>query len=53
MAALQPLQERYAEIRRDEGYLSQVLREGKERAAAVANATLGRVKGALGFLSAA
>ena len=53
VAALQPLQERYAEIRRDEGYLSQVLREGKERAAAVANATLGRVKGALGFLSAA
>ncbi len=53
VAALQPLQERYAEIRRDEAYLSEVLREGKERAAAVATATLERVKAALGFLPAA
>lgn len=53
VAALQPLQERYAEIRRDEAYLSEVLQEGKERAAAVATATLERVKAALGFLPAA
>lgn len=52
VAALQPLQARYAEIRGDEAYLSQVLREGRERAAAVATATLGRVKAALGFLPA-
>ncbi len=53
VAALQPLQERYVEIRRDEAYLSEVLREGMERAAAVATATLERVKAALGFLTAA
>ncbi len=53
VAALQPLQERYAEIRRDEAYLSKVLRDGKERAATVATATLERVKAALGFLPAA
>jgi tryptophanyl-tRNA synthetase len=50
--ALQPLQARYAEIRAEAGFLNQVLRDGRERAAAVAGATLERVRSALGFLPA-
>jgi tryptophanyl-tRNA synthetase len=50
--ALRPLQESYREIRGEEGFLEQVLRDGRERAAAVAGRTLARVRQALGFLSA-
>ncbi|MCP9773582.1 tryptophan--tRNA ligase [Synechococcus sp. Tobar12-5m-g] len=50
--ALRPLQGRYAEIRAETGYLDQVLREGGDRASAVAGATLQRVRAALGFLAA-
>jgi tryptophanyl-tRNA synthetase len=49
--ALRPLQQRYAELRRDPGHLETVLRDGRERASAVAAATLQRVRVALGFLA--
>jgi len=48
--ALRPLQQRYAELRADRPALEAVLQQGRERAAAVADATLARVKDALGFL---
>jgi tryptophanyl-tRNA synthetase len=51
--ALRPLQERYAAISAETGYLDGVLRRGRERAAAVAGATLERVRDALGFLPTA
>jgi tryptophanyl-tRNA synthetase len=47
--ALRPIQQAYATVRGDRPYLEQVLREGRETAAAVANTTLNRVKSALGF----
>jgi tryptophanyl-tRNA synthetase len=50
--ALRPLQERYGVIRAEAGHLDQVLRDGRERANAVAGATLERVRKALGFLAA-
>jgi tryptophanyl-tRNA synthetase len=49
--ALRPLQERYGALRQDPGTLHRVLEEGRERAGAVAQGTLGRVREALGFLS--
>jgi len=51
--ALRPVQERYAELRRDPAMLLQVLREGGERAGSVAQGTLERVRAALGFLERA
>ena len=48
--ALRPVQARYAELRGDPATLEQVLRSGRQRAAAVAGATLERVRNALGFL---
>ncbi|MCP9799469.1 tryptophan--tRNA ligase [Synechococcus sp. RedBA-s] len=50
--ALRPLQERYEAIRAEPGYLDQVLRSGRERASAVAETTLERVRAAMGFLPA-
>ncbi|MCT0229409.1 tryptophan--tRNA ligase [Synechococcus sp. CS-1324] len=52
VAALRPVQERYGELRAEPGYLDAVLRNGRERAAAVADASLKRVREALGFLEA-
>lgn len=49
IAALQPIQEKYDEIMRDRAYLESVLRDGREKAEAVANDTLTRVKKAMGF----
>jgi tryptophanyl-tRNA synthetase len=49
--ALQPVQERYRELRQDPGALEAVLKQGRERAAMVAEATLERVRAALGFLA--
>jgi tryptophanyl-tRNA synthetase len=46
---LRPLQERYAEIRRDPAYLEGLLRRGAERAETTAQATLKRVKDAVGL----
>jgi tryptophanyl-tRNA synthetase len=50
ISALQPIQAKYKEIVEDSGYLDQVLRDGQQKAEVVANATLARVKNALGFL---
>ncbi|MGK7877345.1 MAG: tryptophan--tRNA ligase [Xenococcaceae cyanobacterium] len=47
---LKPIQERYKEIRDEAGYLDSVLREGRQKAEAVGNQTLSRVKNALGYL---
>ena len=50
--ALRPVQERYAELRADPAALAAVLQAGRERAEAVAEASLQRVRQALGFLGA-
>ncbi|MBD2593811.1 tryptophan--tRNA ligase [Nostoc spongiaeforme FACHB-130] len=47
--ALQPIQEKYQQIMDDKGYLESVLRDGREKAQAVANQTLADVKAALGY----
>jgi tryptophanyl-tRNA synthetase len=48
--ALRPVQERYRELRQDPGAVETVLRQGRLRADQVAQATLQRVREALGFL---
>ena len=48
--ALRPIQERYRQWRGDPASLDQVLETGRERASAVAEATVQRVRDALGFL---
>jgi tryptophanyl-tRNA synthetase len=47
--ALAPVRARRAEYARDPGYVRQVLREGNERAAAIAAATLDEVRAAMGM----
>jgi tryptophanyl-tRNA synthetase len=47
--ALKPIQDKYAEVMADKGYLESVLRDGGEKARAIANQTLADVKAALGF----
>ena len=47
--ALKPIQDKYQAIMDDKGYLESVLREGREKAEAVAQKTLTKVKTALGF----
>jgi tryptophanyl-tRNA synthetase len=47
--ALKPIQTKYTEIMADKRYLESFLRDGKEKAEAVAEATLTRVKDAMGF----
>jgi tryptophanyl-tRNA synthetase len=49
IAALAPIQQRYAEVMQDQGYLESVLRQGRDQATTVADATLRQVKDALGF----
>lgn len=49
IAALAPIQDQYKAIMDDRGYLESVLKEGREKAEAVADATLTRVKKALGY----
>jgi tryptophanyl-tRNA synthetase len=49
IAALKPIQDRYHEITSEPGYLESVLRQGREKAEAVANPTLAKVKAALGY----
>ena len=48
--ALRPVQERYQHWRQQPGAVEAVLRDGQARATAVAEATLERVRRALGFL---
>ena len=49
IAAISPIRDRYDEILAEPGYLDTVLREGREKAETLANATLSKVKNALGF----
>lgn len=49
IAALKPIQEKYNEIMSDPDYLESVLREGREKASAVANQTLNKAKKAMGY----
>lgn len=49
IAALKPIQDKYNEVMVDKGYLESVLRDGKQKAAAIANDTLSKVKTALGY----
>ncbi len=49
IAALQPIQAKYQTITADKGYLDSVLRDGREKAQAIANQTLADVKAALGY----
>jgi tryptophanyl-tRNA synthetase len=46
---LNPIQDNYRSITSDKGYLESVLRDGKDKAEAIANQTLNKVKTALGF----
>jgi tryptophanyl-tRNA synthetase len=50
IAALQPIQTKYADLMDDRDYLNTVLKEGAAKAHAVADRTLTRVKDALGYL---
>ncbi|MBW4451366.1 MAG: tryptophan--tRNA ligase [Nostoc indistinguendum CM1-VF10] len=47
--SLKPIQEKYQAITEDKGYLESVLRDGGEKARAIANQTLSQVKTALGY----
>jgi len=47
--ALKPIQEKYQAITEDKSYLESVLRDGAEKARAIANQTLSQVKIALGY----
>ena len=46
---LAPVRARRAEFARDLGYVRQVLRDGNERANAIASVTLGEVRAAMGM----
>lgn len=47
--ALKPIQDKYYAVMNEKGYLESVLREGKEKAGAIANQTLAEVKAAMGY----
>ncbi|WP_413175355.1 tryptophan--tRNA ligase [Anabaena azotica] len=47
--ALKPIQDKYQEVMADKGYLESVLRDGREKAEAIARSTLTDVKAALGY----
>ncbi|MFB2935871.1 tryptophan--tRNA ligase [Aerosakkonemataceae cyanobacterium BLCC-F154] len=47
--ALKPIQDKYYAVMNEKGYLESVLREGKEKAGAIANQTLAEVKSAMGY----
>jgi tryptophanyl-tRNA synthetase len=49
IAHLQPIQQKYRHIMDEKGYLNSVLRDGREKAGAIANATLRKVKLAFGY----
>lgn len=48
--ALRPIQEKYQALMTEKGYLDSILKEGQEKASAIAQETLSRVKNALGYL---
>ncbi|MBC1218843.1 tryptophan--tRNA ligase [Nostoc sp. UCD121] len=47
--SLKPIQEKYNSVTTDKSYLESVLRDGGEKARAIANQTLSQVKAALGY----
>ncbi|MBD2743770.1 tryptophan--tRNA ligase [Coleofasciculus sp. FACHB-1120] len=47
--ALKPIQEKYQAVMDDKGYLESVLRDGRQKAEAIASITLAQVKAALGY----
>ena len=47
--ALKPIQDKYKDVIDDKGYLESVLRDGSDKARAIADSTLADVKAALGF----
>jgi tryptophanyl-tRNA synthetase len=49
VAHLEPIQKRYAEVRKDDEYLNNVLREGAEAANSIASRTLQATRVAMGF----
>jgi len=49
VAALKPIQDKYKEVMDDKGYLESVLRDGRQKAEAIASDTLAKVKAALGY----
>jgi tryptophanyl-tRNA synthetase len=49
IASLKPIQDKYQAVMADKGYLESVLRDGRQKAQAVANQTLAEVKAALGY----
>jgi tryptophanyl-tRNA synthetase len=49
ITALKPIQEKYQAVMDDRGYLESVLRQGREKAEAIANSTLSQAKAALGY----
>jgi tryptophanyl-tRNA synthetase len=49
---LRPIQTKYQEVMSDRSYLESVLKDGKDRAAVIADRTLADVKAALGFAAA-
>lgn len=51
VAALEPIQQRYRELMDDRSQLESVLRNGRERASAVAEANVQRVRQSMGFLA--
>ena len=51
VAALEPIQQRYRNLMADRAQLEAVLRDGRERASAVADANVQRVRQSMGFLS--
>jgi tryptophanyl-tRNA synthetase len=46
---LKPIQDKYKEVMDEKGYLESVLKDGREKAEAIANQTLADVKSALGY----
>ena len=51
ISSLEPIQSRYKEFMSDEMEIKNILKQGEERANEVSQATLLRVKNALGFLT--
>lgn len=49
IGALKPIQEKYQEVMQEKGYLESVLKDGREKAEAIAHQTLADVKSALGY----
>lgn len=47
--ALRPIQQTFGELTADRGYLESLLRQGRDKAAAIAEPTLAKVKTALGY----